>query len=551
MVVKYFDKKKVLVEKMKGIKLKNKFIIILVILFFFYIRTITSCTKNNVGDDMILKQKEILFDFQIFSTPVIWKDKNNNEWFIAFISGESGRITGLQAFLPTGKSVRRFPLMRDRFESGIPPLNQISVADINDDNTEEIVTIDFAGHIFAFNNSGSIISGFPSEKGIKDAVQIWQPLYNSIGIQQLPGFILTTINAGPKFSSDNTFSIIDKNGNYFLNYPKRLSSTPLNKRPILIKDKNDAIVKAFILLESGDIDGFDLNQSARLPEFPINIISNEDSIVKNTNYINACLVDDLNMIVISTGRSYLTLLDYNNYKLTKMHVEGTSMISRVFCLNGILYALDEKNNTILKLNKNGKILNCFKIELESGFINDYFNGYALNYRKENLLFLIYSSKNEFSSTLDKIFDENSPPGEANRIEKRVYDMQLKWNKKKKLTPLQLRESASLVENLKENYLIEKFGEEQYKSMINPAIACRILMIEDFLEKQKMKVYYDDYIKLYSSSVNIGLSTNLYPKIFTDVQSSILYFIVPLNYFPGSGEVTNNLKSMIKIIKIPI
>ena len=149
---------------------------IIIISFILVIsQLLHNCLKIREMESIRIKDW-IEFDFFIYSSPCLWRDKKSGKTAVAFSFfkdyKEEGILIKIDAYWLDGTRVNNFPikLWNSKVEF---PIYQFSSVDVNDDNIDELIIADDRGRFYALDHNCKLVDGYPKEQDFYKNRRLW------------------------------------------------------------------------------------------------------------------------------------------------------------------------------------------------------------------------------------------------------------------------------------------------------------------------------------------------------------------------------------------
>jgi hypothetical protein len=493
------------------------------------------CCRQNRGSTNIMNKTEIQLDFKILSTPVIWGGKS---WSIAVVGGkeqeDGDKSTAVYAYGANGKLVSGFPVLQ-RTPFLIPPASQIGVADFKGDGIAQLVVVDIDGRILTFD-SGRISSDADLTARPIHSLQTWPPSRVKTGDVSADRILLVSRDFKPKANSQNGVDLVNAKGISLPGYPQALSGTPELHPPLM-----DMPAKRFyVMLQTGEVDGFDLISGRRLSGFPSSPLVSD---TPDYGY-RAVLCQAWKSIMVAYGGNSLWRIDLNNGRATHLNLPKIQRVTGITMRDNNLYVLEEASGELYKLDGNGGIRSRLLLGLSPTSRNYYFTAADQPGSKNNYIVIASTSSDNPDAKIASVFEQYATAEIKKKINQLAEDESIRRFNTLQLNLVQRKEIAHSIQMMQRGYLQTTLGFDKTDALLAGEAVTRIQVAVD--ENNNMRLLLDDAIKGYTPETGFSYSDMIFPVTQSD--STGVNIIIPLNG-ERKKDPLDEYRSLIRIYRL--
>lgn len=515
---------------------------LLVLIVLFVMAAECGMKKNGEIKKMDMKDK-YEFDFRIVSQPAVLEDREKGTIRIAFVKYmkevKNDKETALYEVMvcdPNGKQHNKEKILfYDPFV--IPPGKPMEAVDRNEDGVDELLVYDVFGRGWIFSQDGKKIKGY-GDKDEMDRAGILTGLRQeeiTIGKEKKKKIIAMMSGTGGRFDNKYFIDIRTPGKDSLSGYPLKLSNERIYHSPAFsIIGEN---IYMLLDLSPGEIDGYSVKDSKRLPGFPIGL-----SGISTGSRVDMCAARSNGGLVFCNNENRIYRVDVKSKKIQKIEIPVGKAIVNVKTgyanSEEYIYAFDMNLNNIYKVDAKNKIADTIKTGAPDAYEFKYFNAWSLENGKETYLFFVYNVQS--LADVEKMFEKYAPAGEGKKIEDRIYNGHKEYYNTKILNAEQLKEAKDEIKKSKASFLRSHIGREKYHEIMIQTPKSKIIVFKD--AKGKIEQLRNDEIEGYVLKTLFADFPDLFPAIYYNNKLGILSFLIPLNSDNDKKNETSIIKT---------
>jgi hypothetical protein len=220
-------------------------------------------------------------------------------------------------------------------------------------------------------------------------------------------------------------------------------------------------------------------------------------------------------------------MNLKNKKMDNIEIKGSKSIENIKTgyvnAEEYIYAFDNKDNVVYRINNKNKIADKLKVNIEESFEFKYYDTFSINNGNETYLLFIYEE--QASMDIEKMFSKYAPAEEGKKIEEKSYRRYKNYYKTQKLNAEQMKEAKQDIIERKNDYLEEHLN-QKYDSIRTLTPRTKVLIYKS--DKDKIAQIRSDETPEYVFDMFSGEYPDLRPSIYFNDKLKTLAFIVPLN-----------------------
>ncbi len=491
------------------------------------------------GTMKMTRTAEIPLSYRICSNPVVWRPSPREPWLIALVGGEAAHRRGVTTFIdalyPDGRRksgiLFGFPVLR-KYPPKVPPANNIAAADLDGGGSAELSVIDSDGGLRAFKSNGRS-AGWTGHGNPVHSFLVWQPMRASVG--GASALLLVSRDAETISSSKDAVDLIAANGKSYPGFPVELPSAAEQRQPII----DPAAGRAFILLENGQVEAFQLAGGSRPPGFPAG--PDAPDVIAGTRQM--AMLPGAKAIFISNGTDTLTRIDAASGAATSVIIPGAQRLTGLAGAGERLYAFDDAANRLISLDAKGATLSSLQLNLPRS--SRCYSLQAVETGPETVAVLLASSPDpDPHIKVAAVFEKLATP-EAKKKVREIADAD--WQSAYgtlKRDAAQRMEYDNNVADMQRSYLEHHLGETAASDMLADEPLTSVQAIRD--GGGSLSVVMEDRIDGYVPATGFAVSPTVLPAATIDAGG--LVWVVPANIGEREDPKANN-RSLLRIYKM--
>lgn len=467
---------------------------------------------------------DVALPYRIYSSPAPWQADGNLGLAFALVVGKTagaGTATAVDARLADGRQVAGFPKLSGEVMV-VAPGNQVFGGGLN----AAPVALDVHGHGRPLAHRHAMAGH--STVGLLAAPAL--ALGNRNGAPA--GYLLTGRDYQPHIDSRNALVLLDAGGHPVHGYPVALAGIPEALSPVV-----DATgERAWVMLFSGQVDGFRLQDGARLPGFPTPV---PKSTRPPGGYRLALGPDGASLYVAQGGPSLLRI-DGRSAGVAEMALPGAVRLTGLATVGDKLFVLDEGRGRMLQLDGTGRELGGVDIAPAGGSRNVLLWKVALG--ASDGLLLLSAPDLDQAARIKQLYFERAPQAEQRELAAFMADEARQYGAQA-LTAEQQGELEDEHLSLKRSWLEKSLGARPLASLLKPSPATRVQVIS--VSAAGLVTLLDDVVPGYTPNTGFSHSEQVFPALWADAGRTVR-LMVPLNAAASRSEPTAYNRSLVRV-----
>ena len=487
--------------------------------------------KKNDGIADIKIKDRYEFNNRILTSPLVLEDNKKGILRLAFVNFKKKDGEDIHEVVVYNLDGKQYNNKKIEIIDAYRQVMAIEAIDRNGDGVDEILLYDIYGRDWVFDQDGNKIKGHGAYNGLDDigVLASLDQLETTENNKKGKKIVTVTVGWGGKYDKKYLLDVSPPGKDSLKGYPIIFDEGKISK-PIMAGEN------IYLHLSARDefLDGYAIDGGKRLAGFPVKLHGIE--------YMKDMCFYKNEYILFSDGKNFISRMNLKNKKIENVEIKDSKSIENIKTgyVNGeeYIYAFDDKDNIIYKINNKNKVTDKLKVNIEDSFEFKYFNTFSINNGNETYLFFIYVE--EALMDIEKMFNKYGAAAEGKKIEEEVYSDYKNFYKTQKLNVEQMKEAKERVIEFKNDYLRKHLGGEKYSSIRVLTPQTKIIVYRN--TKDKIEHISLEEVSEYVFDMFFVDYPELCPKIYFNATINTLAFIVALN---KESEDEENEKSIIK------
>ncbi|MCP4137320.1 MAG: hypothetical protein GY754_40510 [bacterium] len=436
---------------------------------------------------------------------------------------------------------------------------------VDTDKQEDLVFIENSGELFAFNESGKLLSGYPTKKWDEPFDSMSKKIFNAVDINNDgKKELLLFMNLFPEGDQPNTyFDIIDLKGQSLLPERIALPGRIYGITPVLIdlkyllvfsvsRDNKEIFFNRITLAGDPGIASFPV-ELKNFPDVYSEIKDNIFDFNNTSSYVSMVPLGVDNKVALSTGISpFIIIIDYMTGKEHSIEIKdagrithmATGIIKGKLSSKEVLYVLDEKEKKVYRLDKKLRVKKHCDLNLDSDFFCSNFYAASSNKAKINYIVSVFEKRPHLG--IDETFEKYGDPEYEKKKKKEIaqftYDRLKTWD----FPPEHIEANKRALTDAKMGYLDEKFSMEELVDLQSPSPIINIIILAD--DGNKIQIVSRETIKGYTTYYD-NKSNTIRLMCYRENENSYPVYILCLREQKNMPSREHQWKSIIKLIPL--
>jgi len=467
---------------------------------------------------------DVKLPYRIYSAPSPWAD-NGGSWAFAIVAasknshGPTELATEVDAYHGDGRHVMGYPVLAGKVMA-VAPGNQLLGG--NKEFPPSVVAIDGTWRALHRFNASNGVGGHPSL-----GLMAGPPL--ALG-SPVASYVCIGRNYQPYIESRNELLVLQSGGTPHPGYPVALAGEAENRPPV-IDAKGERV---WVMLESGQVDGFLLANGARLGGFP----TETPRLPRPTGGFRLVAHPGGNLLFVATGGPTLLRVDSQTGALNPLPLTQAQRITGLAWFNGQLVVFDEGRGKLVALDDKGIETASFGLTAPGALQN-----VALMPLTGNALLVESAPRVDYHARVEQMFREQAPPSEQARLAALAEKEAKARFRTVNLSPAQTQDMERDLLSLKDGWLEKKYGLFEMNRMLKADAATRIQVV--MATPSGWTIALDDTISGHTPETGFHGSEMVYPVVWNNTSGETL-LLVPVNSGADHDDQVNYFRSLVRI-----
>lgn len=495
------------------------------------------------GKRNMIRQADITLQVRIFSTPAIWRGAGGVAWAVALVTGEEDakqqRITAVDALLPNGKRLPGFPVLRAS-PYAVAPASQLVASDVDGDGIVELVAVNLEGRPAVFRANGVAVG--KAETNPVHGVLAWPPLPVRLGdAGPAPSLLLLARDAQPLSSSRHALNLIDITGRSHAGYPVILAAAAELHRPIL----HPTLRRVFVLLESGQVEAFELETGARPKGFPTAPVPSD----VEPGVRHMTLLPESNTLLVTNGAGSLMRIDAASGVATPMAVEGAQRLTGMDSVGERVYAMDEVTGKLLALDPGGRVVSALALNLPPATRVYALQAVATGKAENACVFVVASPPRDPDARVLPLYEQQSTPAERQKLNEIAERTAIRRFGTATLDPAQRTEMDRNVTQMQRSFLENKLGASRLAALLAEEPQTLVRAVLD--TGGALQLALEDRISGHTPETGFLPSPAVFPALIAEVEGRSFTLVVPVNAAQRGADGRDPTRSLLRFYHLQI
>ncbi len=491
------------------------------------------------GAKSMMKTGEISLKGRIYSTPALRLGSSFSETIVSLVIGTENKAgekgTSINVVNIKGRNYKGFPVL-DHTPYQVAPGSQVAISDQISNKTGSLIGIDMAGKLwrFSLDNAGQASYGHAD---LGRGLLVSPPLVLPKGDNKETRVFMVSQDFTPHSPSRNAVHLVNIQGVPCPGFPQQLPAPPAQVPPIIIPSKN----RVYVLLENGQVTGFNLNTGQLLKGFPTPELKNwPESPAKFIFH------DAWNAIVLSTGTGSLILVTPDSGQCRTLDISEGLRLTGLASNGDQLFVMDEGGKVVLVMDPGYKIVDRIGTDLPDTVQNLFLT--ALVGKEKTLLISISLPQGDHQAKVAQVFRQHAALDDfeviqslADETARRDY----KTSDPALMTVAQRNEYNFDITAMKYSWLQNKLGWETAEKLVDFPPVTRVQAI--IYSSDNVEMVLDETVEDYTPTTDFGLSPVLFPAIEKASEGWVM--ALPFNYSRQTDDPKQRMRSLLRLYQL--
>lgn len=452
--------------------------------------------------------KSFPLPYPLYSSPLAWPIGAAPGFGFAVVLGDR-RATETAGFVvgfdPSGRPLPGFPWLRSS-PSSLAPGNSLVMATPRGD----LLAIDLQGQARLLRDGHEAAAGpLNAALGLlaAAAVEIGSPAQ---------AWVLLSRDMRPHGESRNAIAVLSQ-GRLLAGFPLALSGVPETQPPCV----DAAGERAFVMLRTGQVDGFSLTRGQRLPGFPTAALSAPRPI----GGFRLALSRDGGTALIASGALGLTRIDSANPRPAKpavLQVGARALAALVADGRGGMVGWDAASGALVAFDLSGREQSALALAPVYGEVAPFLVASA------GSIAVVGVESTDTRARVDQLFAERAPaPVKALLPELAAEEAQVRYGGVSRLNAAQQLEVQADLNSLKKGWLEKTYGLAVVDAALRVVAATRVSVVQ-VAPNQPLRLLLEDRIEGYSPDTGFSQCEHVLPVFWRDPRQPVSQLLVGLN-----------------------
>jgi hypothetical protein len=335
--------------------------------------------------------------------------------------------------------------------------------------------------------------------------------------------------------------LIDISGRSHAGFPANLTAAAELHRPIL----DSTLGRVFVLLESGQVEAFELQTGARPKGFPTAPISTEvESGVRHMTLLHGA-----NALLVTTGAGGLVRIDAASGATTTIAVADAKRLSGLDSAGERVYAVDEATGKLLVLDAGGQVLGAVGLNLPPAARLYALQAVSTGKPGSTCIFVVASPPRDPDTRVAPLYQQHSTPADRQKLNEIAEKIALRRFGTSKLDPEQRAEKDRNITQMQRGFLENLLGASRLAALLAEEPQTLVRAVID--TGGALELALEDRIAGYTPETGFLPSPAVFPALLVEAGGHTLTLVVPVNATQRTADGRDPTRGLVRLYQLQI